>query len=91
MSKTTDYIISYDIADHKRLGKLARRLEKIAVRIQYSVFYLPKANEEQLFGIIRTIDDIIDMLEDDVRIYTIVEPGISLGQAVDLGEPFLFT
>lgn len=32
------YLIAYDIADPKRLGRVARRLERSALRVQKSVF-----------------------------------------------------
>ena len=91
MSRAADYIISYDIADSKRLQRLARRLEKLAMRIQYSVFYAPSVSQEKLFDIIETVNDIIDQEEDDVRIYTILDAGYALGQAVDLDDPLTFT
>lgn len=90
MSKRADYIITYDISNHKRLGRLARRLEKIAIRIQYSVFFAPEVSKEDLFMIIDTINSIIDDTEDDVRIYTMVSAGIAIGKAIDLEEPMLF-
>ncbi|MCF6245427.1 MAG: CRISPR-associated endonuclease Cas2, partial [Sulfurovum sp.] len=67
-----DYIISYDIADGKRLAKLARNLEKEAMRIQHSVFLLSSVTKNELLGIIDMINAIIDEEADDVRIYTIV-------------------
>ena len=36
------------------------------------------------------INAIIDLEADDVRIYTIVDPGISLAQAVNLADPYIF-
>lgn len=91
MSKTADYIISYDISDSRRLQRLARKIEKLAMRIQYSVFYAPSVTQEGLFDIIETINDIIDQQEDDVRIYTILDAGYALGQAVDFDDPLTFT
>ena len=45
-----DYLVCYDIADPKRLSKLARALEKRAYRIQYSIFLLKEvANHEISF------------------------------------------
>ena len=83
---TADYLICYDISDNKRLQKLGRRLDKLAIRIQYSVFYAPSVTQEMLFDIIETIDEIIDATEDDVRIYTVVDAGFRLGKAIDLSD-----
>ncbi|BDY11969.1 CRISPR-associated endonuclease Cas2 [Hydrogenimonas cancrithermarum] len=88
---TADYVISYDISDSKRLGRLARRLEKLAIRIQYSVFYAPSVTQDGLFDIMETINDIIEPEEDDVRIYTVVDVGKTLGQAIKLDEATLLT
>ncbi|BBG66770.1 hypothetical protein NNO_2067 [Hydrogenimonas sp.] len=88
---TADYIICYDISDGKRLRKLARELEKIAIRIQYSVFFAQSVKQEELFDIMEMIDGIIDCKEDDVRIYTVIDPGMKLGDAIDLREPVVLT
>ncbi|MEA1918341.1 MAG: CRISPR-associated endonuclease Cas2 [Campylobacterota bacterium] len=90
MSHNPDYLISYDISNTKRLQKLARRLEKLAIRIQYSVFFAQAIGQEDLFEIMETINDVIDDNEDDVRIYTIIDVGDALGRAVDLENPLLF-
>jgi len=88
MSRSANYIISYDISDHKRLARLARRLEKKAMRIQKSVFLFSEVSRMQLLDMIDLINTIIDQEADDVRIYRMVDPGISLAQAVDLSDPY---
>ncbi len=87
MKRTADYLICYDISDRKRLQKLSRDLEKLAIRIQYSIFFAPSVSQESLFDIMETIDAIIEPSEDDVRIYTVVKSGLHLGQAIDLSDP----
>ena len=84
--KHADYLICYDISDTKRLRILAKELGKNAIRVQYSVFFMPSASQEDLFVIMDIIDEIIDPLEDDVRIYTVLGVGIRLGQAIDLSD-----
>lgn len=85
-----DYVVSYDIANYKRLAKLARNLEKHAMRIQKSVFLLSSVSNHELLAIIDMINTIIDSEADDVRIYTVLGAGISLAQAVNLDEPYIF-
>ena len=85
-----DYIISYDISNYKRLAKLARNLEKYAMRIQKSVFLLSSVSNYELLGIIDMITEIIDLDADDVRIYTIIDPGIALAKAINLDDPYIF-
>ena len=86
MKYAADYLICYDIADPRRVQKMGRELDKLAIRIQYSVFYAPSATQEMLFDIIETIDGIIEPEEDDVRIYTVLHAGVRLGRAVDLAD-----
>ncbi len=86
MKQTADYLICYDISDTRRVQKMGRQLEKFAIRIQYSIFYVPSATQETLFDIMETIEEIIEPEEDDVRIYTVLHSGIRLGQAIDLTD-----
>ncbi len=84
-----DYLICYDIADEKRLGKIARFLEKEAFRLQYSIFFLNGATKEKIYSIAQKLTELIDPNEDDIRIYTIVDKGVKLGAAYDLDEIFI--
>ena len=90
MSKSKDYIISYDIRDHKRLAHLSRRLEKVAMRIQKSVYLCSSVPRHQLLDIMEMINAVIDTEVDDVRIYRVLDPGIALAQAVNLADPYTF-
>jgi len=72
------------------LAKLARNLEKDAMRIQKSVFLLSSVSNNELLGIIDMITEIIDLDADDVRIYTIIDPGIALAKAINLDDPYIF-
>jgi len=84
----SEFLVAYDIKNHKRLAKFARRLEKIGVRIEYSVFYVRMSRDDMAeFAI--NITDLIDKDEDDVRIYEIVDYGIALGNADLLDELFV--
>ena len=38
--KKMNFVITYDISDNKRLRKVALFLEKNAIRIEYSVFFV---------------------------------------------------
>ena len=87
--KKSDYLVCYDIADPKRLAKLARFLEKRAFRIQYSVFFAPKKSKEDIYRLAQEITEFIEPQEDDVRIYKIKNYGIILGKAYDLSQIFI--
>ena len=86
-----DYLICYDICSPKRLQKIGREMDKLAIRIQYSIFLAPSVSNEMLLDILNIIENIIDEEEDDVRIYTIVESGIRLGKAMNLNDPDIMT
>lgn len=78
------YLICYDIADPKRLGKVHRKAVKHAIFIQYSVYYL-HGNQQQLERLLDELRQVIDETEDDIRAYT-VSP---LDDAIMLGKSWL--
>lgn len=68
MSATRPYLIAYDIANPRRLGRVARVVSRAALRIQYSVYVArlaPAAMRELVAG----LEAIIDPSADDLRIY----------------------
>jgi CRISPR-associated endonuclease Cas2 len=66
--KRFDFMIGYDIASVKRLPKVARLLEKVALRVQYSLFLYPNVTKEELEHLVGKLLELIDEKEDDVRI-----------------------
>jgi len=64
------YIFTYDISDQKRLNKVAKKLEKVALRIQYSVFEF-EGTEKEVDKLLKSIEKIIDKEEDRVFVYPI--------------------
>lgn len=87
--KQYDFLISYDIADQKRLAKIARVLEKEAIRIQYSLFFYKDATKEELHRLLKKILKIYNEQEDDIRVYKIKNYGLHFGTAIDLKNPFI--
>ncbi|WP_456479568.1 CRISPR-associated endonuclease Cas2 [Nautilia sp.] len=83
-----EFLIAYDIKNQKRLVKVAKRLEKIGVRIEYSIFYV-KMQKSEMIEFAICLSDIIDSEEDDIRIYEIIDYGVALGNAALLDEIFL--
>jgi CRISPR-associated endonuclease Cas2 len=59
------YVVAYDIADSSRLQRVARRLEKVAIRCQKSVFLFPGGPAEvaalldDLAALIRSDEDVV--------------------------------
>lgn len=62
------HLICYDIANPRRLGKVARLCERTGIRIQYSVFEA-HLSESELRAFERKLRELIDQRLDDVRIY----------------------
>ena len=84
-----DVIISYDIADAKRLRKMAKLCEREGMRFQYSLYVFYEVTKKDVERFVQHILEIIDEQEDDVRIYRVADFGITWGRAVNLTEPFL--
>jgi len=85
-----DFLICYDIADKKRVGKIGKLVERNALRIQRSVYFYEQVSKEELTFLIEKILILLDKETDDLRVYTIRNKGISLGEAVDLENPLIF-
>ena len=87
---TKNFILSYDIADEKRLRKIAKLVEKKAFRIQKSIYFLEDFSQDELTTLLDEISKILHDKQDDLRIYTIKQNGIHLGSAINLDEPYMF-
>lgn len=85
-----DFLICYDISDKKRLSKIAKIVEKNALRIQRSIYFYGDVTKKELTVLVEEVLTILNEKEDDLRIYTIKNSGIHLGSAVDLDNPFIF-
>lgn len=64
------WLVTYDIANPKRLSKVFRYLKKQGTHLQYSVFIVA-ANSHQIKLIMQGLEDIINAKHDDVRAYKI--------------------
>jgi len=92
MSSTQmDFLVCYDISDKKRLSSVARAIEKQAMRIQRSVYLYTEVTRAEMGDLVAQIQKLIDKEADDVRIYTIRDRGIALGNATDLNNPLILT
>ncbi len=76
------WLITYDIADRKRLGRLHRFVKKHAVPVQYSV-YATQQSSTQISRLAGELLGYIKPQEDDVRIYQIPDRPLilSLGKS----------
>jgi len=86
--KKFNFLVCYDIADVKRLKKVAKTLETVAMRIQKSIFYYMDASAEDIKHLVEIFNKIIDPKEDDIRIYKIdIHSSINLKSAINLRKP----
>ncbi len=74
MNRERLYLISYDIADPRRLSRVARCLQKQACRVQYSVF-VTETTRPRLERLLRDLDELIETREDDIRAYPLPAQG----------------
>lgn len=79
-----EFVVCYDIANPRRLGRLHRFLRKRAVSLQYSVF-LFVGDDRQLDRLMADAEQLIHAREDDLRAY----PLPSRGLKARLGRPAL--
>lgn len=70
MTERSFFLLTYDIADPKRLAKVAKAMEAVGERVQDSVFeaYL---NEAELEKLLKKIKKTINETEDSLRIYSL--------------------
>jgi len=85
MSQNTSarYLVTYDIADKKRLSRLFRFMKKQGVPVQYSVF-LVESSAVQINAMMVQIAKIIHPTADDVRAYRLPDNGwqVSMGASI---------
>ncbi|MDA0967226.1 MAG: CRISPR-associated endonuclease Cas2 [Rickettsiales bacterium] len=78
-------IFCYDVSCNKRRRKIAKCLEEVASRVQYSVFEARLSPNK----LEQTIDDISEYLKDsdNLRVYTIGKSGEKLSKVYGSGVP----
>lgn len=64
------YVVAYDIADDKRRYRVAKILESIASRINFSVFEC-MLSEPQYKDLIKQLETVIDKENDEIAFYPI--------------------
>jgi len=67
-SEMRSWLVAYDVANPRRLGKVHRYLKRFAIPVQYSVF-VTRCNEHRLRRIFEGIAARIDSNQDDIRAY----------------------
>lgn len=82
-NQSAHWLITYDIAHPRRLGRVFRCLKKEGVPMQYSVFAL-ETTPAKIGALIAKLAHLIDRNEDDIRAYRLPTDGwqASLGAAL---------
>jgi CRISPR-associated protein Cas2 len=78
------YIVAYDIADPKRLRKVATACEDFGTRKQYSVFFC-RLSATDLVRLRARLYDVMDLEKDQVLFVPVC--GKCVGQIEALGKP----
>jgi len=90
MQRAEFYVIVYDIESNRRRAKVAKSLEQVGERVQYSVFEAWLTREE-LLKLTRRLERQIDPEEDSIRIYYLCgvcrEKMRHIGEAVIAAPP----
>jgi CRISPR-associated protein Cas2 len=86
------YLIAYDIADPRRLGRVHRILKKQGLPVQYSVFTVVM-KRPKLLRLLERIEQRIQAAEDDVRCYRLPTncDAVTLGRQYFPEDVLLFT
>lgn len=66
-------VLCYDVSSNKRRRKIARLLEDVASRVQYSVFET-RMSQKALARVVRQVEEHLEK-GDSLRVYTIARPG----------------
>lgn len=70
MSERAFYLIAYDVPDDKRRARVAKMLEALGERVQYSVFEAWLTASE-LQNLRKRLQRLLEEQEDSVRIYAL--------------------
>ena len=86
------YLIAYDIAHPRRLGRVHRILKKQGLPVQYSLFTVVM-KRPRLLRLLERIEQQIEIKEDDVRCYRLPANAdtITLGRQFFPQDVMLFT
>lgn len=73
MGRSRWYMLCYDIADNRRLGKVHRIMKKHGIAAQRSVFFV-QGTEKEMSRLLDLISRELKPKEDDIRAYPVENP-----------------
>ena len=78
-------VFSYDVSDDKRRRHVARILERVGTRVQYSVFEV-RVSKRELSSLVEEIESSVSQ-NDSVRVYTLGGRSARSSQTIGAGTP----
>ena len=79
-------IVSYDIPDDRRRTRLHKKMKDFGVRVQYSVFECVINKKIIYERMMSTIAEVIDPVEDSVRVYPVCAACLKMIRVFGKGE-----
>jgi CRISPR-associated protein Cas2 len=81
------WLVAYDIADKRRLGRVHRLVRKHGIPLQYSLF-LVRASAPEMDALMAQLEGVVDAQADDVRAYRLPSKSwsVTLGSAILLQD-----
>ena len=73
-NQTRPWLVTYDIANPRRLSRVFKALKKVGVPVQYSVFSVD-TSPFGMANLMVQLTKLINLKEDDVRAYHLPEHG----------------
>ncbi len=87
--QTAAWLVTYDIADPRRLTRVFKHLKKVGTPVQYSVFAVDASNAK-MGALMAHIATLIHAREDDVRAYRLPVSGWRATLGNDMLPPDLW-
>ncbi|MGD9157362.1 MAG: CRISPR-associated endonuclease Cas2 [Desulfobacteraceae bacterium] len=79
-----DMIVAYDIADPRRLNRVAKVIKDYGVRVQKSIFEV-KIKEKQFGEMKKQVEEIIEEKEDGVKYFPLCEKCVGTVEIIGQG------
>lgn len=84
------YLVTYDIADDKRLRRVFKKMNGYGERLQYSVFQCELSDRERA-QMVAELDSLIHHTEDQILIFSLGQADSYNAQAtLAIGRPYAF-
>jgi CRISPR-associated protein Cas2 len=85
MSERSYYVLVYDIVADRRRAKIAKAMESVGQRVQYSVFEA-WLTETELQKVLKRVKKVLNEKEDSLRIYRLCEACRPKVQTLGVGQ-----